>query len=110
MKHNREVRLGLEVLEDRTALNGAFGGAIGAGVPVLTPFNSWLVQTASPQPSQAAVQNAIANFYNPSANQFSQYLNQLQSYQNAQTAMMNQLFSDIQAIIQALHLTTIVTL
>jgi|GEM_PF-2811401 hypothetical protein len=109
MKHNREVRLGLEVLEDRTALNGAFGGAIGAGVPVLTPFNEWMLQPTSVGLSQPAVQNAIANFYNPTG-QLSNALNQLQSFQAAQTALLNQVFSEMQSLLQALHINTIVML
>jgi len=52
MKNNNDIRLRLEVLEDRIALNGTFRGAIDAAPPSLTPFpfNGLIVHTTtSPQ-------------------------------------------------------------
>ncbi len=99
MKSSREVRLGLEVLEDRMTPSGAFGGPIDAGIPLFTPFNSWMLQPATTVgQSPQAIQSAMANFYSPSY-----FLNQVQSYQVAQMALIDQLFSNMQSLLQALQ-------
>ena len=104
MKSRKEVCLRLEALEDRMALNGAFGGAIGAGFPILTPFDSWLIQpTTNVGQSQPAVQSAIAGFNSPS-----NFLNQLQTAQNAQMAIVDQFFSNVESLLHALQPTFIV--
>lgn len=104
MKSRKEVCLTLEALEDRMALNGAFGGAIGAGVPLFTPFNSWVIQPAgnvgqSPQ----GVQGALSSFYSPSY-----FLTQMQAAQSAQMAVVDQLFSEVQSLLHAIQPTFVV--
>jgi hypothetical protein len=110
MKSRKEIGLRLEVLEDRMTPSGAFGGAIDAGPPLLTPFNSWIVQSTSVATSQPAIENSIANFYNPSLSQATSILSQLQSFQATQIALIDQLFSDMQAMLQPWHINTILLL
>ena len=47
MKSRNEILLTLEVLEDRLALNGAFSGAIGAGVPSYPPVTGSTVNASN---------------------------------------------------------------
>lgn len=97
MKSSNEVRLGLEALEDRMAPNGAFSGAVNAGAPF--PMNAlsatlWNISEVSPRlNNQPSVQSQSLQ-------------SQLQSIQAAQTAMMDQFFSEMQSWFQLLNLNT----
>ena len=101
MKSSNEVRLELEALEDRIALNGAFSGAIDAGAPF--PMNAlsatlWNISLLSPR---------LTN--QPSA-QTQSLQSQLGAIQSAQAAMMDQFFSDMQSMIQLWNIHTYVVL
>ena len=118
MKRSNEVRLWLELLEDRMALSGAFGGAIDAGAPSLTPFpyNGLTALTTTSSQKETGFQNSFASVstisYVPTASviqsQMQSLQSQLQSYQAAQTAMIDQFFSQVGYILQQLHLNTTV--
>lgn len=102
MKRNNEVRLGLEVLEDRIALSGAFSGAIRAGAPF--PMNAL-----------AGTQSNFGQLPPPGINiqasgQVQSLQNQLQSLQAAQTAMIDQFFSEMQSMFQLLNIHTYIIL
>lgn len=104
MKSRKEVCLTLEALEDRMVPNGAFGGAIGAGVPLFTPFNSWIIQPAgNVGQSQPAIQSAFASFNSPSY-----FLNQLQAAQSAQMAVVDQFFSNFESLLHSIQPTFVV--
>lgn len=105
MKSSNEVRLGLEVLEDRLALSGAFVGAIDAGPPSLTPFpyNGMTVQVATAQPQ---IWYRGSPFSYLTFAQAPSLQSQLQAFQAAQTALIDQYFSEVQALVQLWHLNT----
>lgn len=102
MKSNNEVRLGLEILEDRIALSGAFSGAISAGAPfpmnALTGNLSNLGQLPPP------------GINNQTSGQVQSFQSQLQSLQAAQTAMIDQFFSEMQSMLQLLNIHTFIIL
>ncbi len=110
MKSRNEVRLRLEVLEDRMALSGAFGGAINAAPPSLTPFpfNGLTGQTIHFDQTRTGFRNSFANFPQLTFVAAPNVQSQLQSIQAAQTAMIDQFFSEMSSMLQQLHLTVIV--
>jgi hypothetical protein len=115
MKSNNPVRLRLEVLEARLALNGTFRGAIDAPPPSLTPFplNGMTVQTTTaPQPG-SGFRDAFTDFsflsvvpVSTSQGQGqafptpSTFPIQVQSLQAMQTAMIDQLFTQMVSMLQ----------
>ncbi|HTU88985.1 MAG TPA: hypothetical protein VMF69_02710 [Gemmataceae bacterium] len=112
MKSSNEVRLRLEVLEDRMALSGAFGGAIEAGAPSLTPFpfNGLTVQTTTNTQTQPGLRDSFANVSYLSFSPAPSLQSQLQSLQSAQTAAIDQLLSDWQSMVQSLNLSTVLVI
>jgi hypothetical protein len=109
MKNSHQVRLRLEVLEDRLALTG-FGGAIMAAPPSLTPFpfNGLMGQTIHFDQTRTGFRNSFANFPQLTFVAAPSLQSQLQSLQSAQTAMIDQFFSEVGTMLQQLHLTVIV--
>jgi hypothetical protein len=105
MKSNNEVRLRLEVLEDRTALSGAFGSAIDAAAPSLTPFpfNGLTVQTVTATRTQTGFRDSFADFSHLSYVAAPSIQSQLRSIQAAQTAMIDQFFSEVRSMLQLFH-------
>jgi hypothetical protein len=116
MKRSNESRLHLEVLEERLALNGTFRGAIDAAPPSLTPFpfNGLTVHTTTLNLAEPGYRGSFANVTHPTfapapASQGQlpslpaalSFQSQLQSFQAAQTAMMDQLFSEMAVILQS---------
>jgi hypothetical protein len=101
MKSSNQVCLGLEVLEDRLALSGAFLGAASAGVPFpLNALAANLPALGQPTPtSNIQPSNSVQTFQS-----------QLQAFQAAQTAMIDQFFSEMQTWSQILNLHTFVIL
>jgi hypothetical protein len=117
MKSSNEVSLNLEVLEDRMALSGAFGGAIGAGAPSLTPFpfNGLTAQVTTPNQRETGFRNSFADFsylsFVPAPSLQSQlqaFQNQMQAFQASQTAMIDQFFSQVDFILRSLHINNVV--
>lgn len=101
MKSSNQVCLGLEVLEDRLALSGAFSGAISAGVPFpLNALATNLPALGQPTPSSN----------NQPSNLVQTLQSQLQAFQAVQTAMIDQFFSEMQTISQILNLHTFLIL
>jgi hypothetical protein len=110
MKNSNEVCLNLEVLEDRIALSGAFGGAIQSGIPVFpqSPFTALAAaQSASIGQPQPGFRNSFGDFNSQTVNPVSNFQNQLQSFQAAQVALIDQFFSDVQSLLQHLNLQTV---
>lgn len=109
MKSSHEVRLTLEVLEDRLALTG-FGGAITAAPPSLTPFpfNGLMGQITHADQTRTGFRNSFANFPQLTFVATPSLQSQLQSLQNTQMAMIDQFFSEVGTMLQQLHLTVIV--
>jgi hypothetical protein len=109
MKSSNEVRLRLEVLEDRLALSGAFGGAINAGAPSLTPFpfNGLTARITTGNQTETGYRDSFANFSHLTFVPAPSLQSQLQSIQAAQTAMIDQFFSQVQSLLQSLPLNTI---
>lgn len=110
MKNSNSVCLSLEVLEDRLALSGAFGGAIQAGIPVYpqSPYTALATaQSASIGPSQGGFRDSFAAFNSQTFNPLTNFQNQLQSLQAAQTAMIDHFFSEMQSLFQQLNLKTV---
>jgi hypothetical protein len=105
MKSSNEVWLRLEVLEDRMALSGAFGGAVHAGAPSLTPFpfNGLMAQTTTAALTETGFRNSFADFSHLSFVQAPSIQSQLQSLQAAQTAMIDQFFSQVSSMLQLLQ-------
>jgi len=99
-------------LEDRTALSGAFGGAINAAAPSLTPFpfNGLTVQTTTATQTQPGFRDSFADFSHLSFVPAPSFQSQLQSIQAAQTAMIDQFFSELQSIVQILNLRSVLIL
>jgi hypothetical protein len=104
MKSSTAVGLRLEVLEDRLAPNGAFGGGINAGAPSLTPFpfNGLTVTVTADTRAQPGFQGSFANVNHltfvpaPSLqDQLQAFQSQLQSIQASQNALIDQFFSQI---------------
>lgn len=111
MKRSNEVRLGLEVLEDRLAPNGAFGGAINAGAPSYPPLNAFTATKANSGQNQPAWENSFGLYTSVLAGQTQAAAviqSQVLAFQATQIAMIDQVFSQWQAMIQALHLNTTV--
>lgn len=108
MKSSNEVWLGLEVLEDRLALSGAFLGAASAGAPF--PMNALSASLEAIGPVQPSFRNSTMNFNNPPFNQGQTLQSQLQAFQAAQTAMIDQFFSEMQTIANILNLHTFLIL
>jgi hypothetical protein len=101
MKSNNEIRLGLEVLEDRMALNGAFSGAIDAGAPF--PMNALSATLSN-------IGQASTGFSTNTSGQTQSLQSQLQALQAAQTAMIDQFFSEMQSLFQLLNVHTYIIL
>jgi hypothetical protein len=102
MKSSNEVRLGLEVLEDRMVPSGAFSGAIDAGASfpmnVLAANFSNLGQLPPP------------GSFNQASGHVQSFQSQLQAIQAAQTAMMDQFFSEMQSMLQLWNIHTYIIL
>lgn len=113
MSSRNEVRLSLEVLEDRMALSGAFGGAIDAGVPAFPPLFGLNVPSGTIGTQQTGFRSAADTFNNPAVNPvvaFQNFQNQMQAFQSAQNAAVNQVLSDLQNIFQQLNIHTFLIL
>lgn len=106
MKNNNEGRLNLEVLEDRIALNGAFRGAIDAGLPLFPAIPGFPVASAIVPTPQPILGTSITNLNSPPVNPVSTFQSQLQAFQSAQIAAIDQFFTDLQPILQSLNLKT----
>jgi hypothetical protein len=118
MKSSNPVRLRLEVLEARLALNGTFRGAINAPPPSRTPFpfNGMTVQTTTaPQPG-SGFRDAFTDFsflsFVPASTSQSQgqvfpspsiFQSQVQSLQAIQTAMIDRLFTEMVSMLQLMQ-------
>lgn len=112
MKSNK-VALTLEVLEDRLAPNGAFGGAINAAPAsnIPFPFNGLTVQTTSGPLNRSGFHGDFAGFGQlvlvpaPSPqSQLQSIQNQFQSFQATQISMMNQFLNEVQPLLQSWQL------
>lgn len=111
MKSSNEILLTLEVLEDRLALSGAFSGVINAGPPSYPPVTGPRVNASNAGQTFFRVGFGDLNLQPVSQEQQVQDLqNQLQALQIAQTAMIDQFFSDLQSIVQSLNLRTVLIL
>ncbi len=111
MKSNNEVWLTLEILEDRLALSGAFSGGINAGAPTYPPVSGSMVNTSNGL--QPAFRISFGNLNNQPVSQMQQaqsFQDQLQALQAAQTAMIDQFFSELQSLVQILNLHTVLIL
>lgn len=107
MKNSNAVWLSLEVLEDRMALSGAFGGAIQAGIPLFPPIPGLTAQATNfVQPQSSTFRDNFAGFNSQALNPVTALQSQLQSFQAAQTAAIDQYFSDLQSLFQQLNLKT----
>lgn len=102
MKSSNEVWLSLEVLEDRLALSGAFGGAINRGAPSLVPFpfNGMTVNGTVLTESTAGFRGGFADFIpltftaGPSVqSQMQAFQSQAQAFQSQAQALQSQFFS-----------------
>lgn len=109
MKNSNEICLSLEILEDRLALSGAFGGAIQSGIPAFppSPFTALAAaQSTSIEQPEPGFRNSFTAFNSQTVNPISNLQSQLQSIQAAQTAMIDQFFSQMQSLFQQLNLQT----
>jgi hypothetical protein len=105
MKSSNEILLTLEVLEDRLALNGAFSGAIGAGAPSYPPVTGSTVSASNAGQPFFRVGFGDLNLQPVSQTQQVQNVqSQLLALQAAQTAMIDQFFSELQSFVQILNL------
>ena len=108
MKTSDEIRLVLEVLEDRLALSGAFSGGTDAGPPSYPPITGSIVSALNG--GQPAFRISFGNLNNQPVSQVQQAQSlqaQLQAVQAAQTAMIDQFFSELQSLVQILNLSTV---
>lgn len=112
MKNSSEVCLTLEVLEDRMALSGAFGSAINAGPPSLTPFpfNGLMAQVTTLLQPHSGFRGAFTDSIQLSfvpvpslQSQMQSFQSQIQSFQATQTAMIDQFVSEIGPILHLLQ-------
>jgi hypothetical protein len=109
MKNSNDARLELEVLEDRVTPGGAFSGGISAGAPPLAPFATGLWGSPLNITSFGPVFRntyATTNQFDIAANQAQSLQNQLQAFQNSQTALIDQYFSNLSALVKAMNMST----
>jgi hypothetical protein len=109
MKNSNKAWLELEVLEDRVTPGGAFSGGISAGPPPLPPFVTGLQGTPLNVTSFGpAFRNTFptTNQFNIAANQAQTLQSQLQAFQAAQTAIIDQYFANLAALVKTLNLST----
>ncbi len=115
MKNSNEVLLALEVLEDRLALNGAFSGVVDAGAPSYPPVTGSTVSASNVGQPFFRVGFGDLNLQPVSqtqqvTQQVQSFQDQLQALQAAQTAMIDQFFSELQSIVHILNLSTVLIL
>lgn len=111
MKNSNEAWLELEVLEDRMTPGGAFSGGINAGAPPVPPLLGGL--TANPlliSASAPGFRNTFTQANFATSTQVPNLQNQLQSFQAAQTALIDQYFSDLSALLKSLNISTVVVI
>lgn len=110
MKNSNAARLEFEVLEDRVTPGGAFSGAITAGTPVLPSLVTGVIGNPSNVTSFGpGFRNTFAGTSQDTiaSNQTQTLQSELQTLQAAQTAIIDQYFANLSALVKALNLSTL---